>query len=96
MALLRVLADILCYLALGLLVYWYFTEDMTALLIAIASGVVSFLLFIITTDIKHSQRKHKQNSEAYDLWDWWFYADLLEIPFRIIIWLFSKFWRIFD
>lgn len=94
MALLRLIADILCYLTLGLLLYWYLSEDTAALLIAIVSGVVSFLLFIITTDIKHSQRK--QNSKAHDIWDWWFVADILEIPFRMIVWLFKSLWRIFD
>ncbi|MGI9340549.1 MAG: hypothetical protein ACR2PP_07920, partial [Psychrobacter sp.] len=72
MALLRLIADILCYLTLGLLLYWYLSEDTAALLIAIVSGVVSFLLFIITTDIRQSQRKRKQDREAYDIWDFWY------------------------
>ncbi|MCG3880751.1 hypothetical protein [Psychrobacter sp. Ps3] len=96
MALLRLIADILCYLTLGLLLYWYLSEDTAALLIAIVSGVVSFLLFIITTDIRQSQRKRKQDREAYDIWDFWYLTDLLEIPFRMIIWLFKSLWRIFD
>jgi VanZ family protein len=66
--LLRLLADILLYLTVGLLVYWYFIEDITALFIAIASGVISALLFIITTDIKQSRRNRR--SEPSSIWDW--------------------------
>ena len=91
LVLLRLLADILLYLTLGLLVYWYFTEDITALFSAIASGIISALLFIITSDIKHSRRNRRS-----DIWDWWFYADILEIPFYFIGWLFKSLWRIFD
>ncbi len=95
MALLRLLADMLLYLALALLVYWYFTDDIiTALWIAIGSGVVSALLFMFTADIRHLQRQRK--SGAWDLWDLWIISDLLEIPFRIILWLFRGLWRIFD
>lgn len=96
MALLRLIADILLYLALALLVYWYFTEDMTALLIAIASGIGSFLLFVITSDIKQSRRQPNQGNTADLIWDLWFYTDLLELPFRLIGWLLSKLWHIFD
>lgn len=94
MVLLRLLADILLYLTLGLLVYWYFTEDITALFIAIASGVISALLFIITTDIKHSRRN--QRSEPSNIWDWLYFIDILEIPLYLIGWLFRSLWRVFD
>lgn len=96
MALLRLSADILFYLALGLLVYWYSTEDVTALLIVTASGVISFVLFVITIDIKQSQRKRHQNSSAYEVWDWFYIINLIELPFRLIGWLLSSLWRIFD
>ncbi|WLP95311.1 hypothetical protein [Psychrobacter sp. M13] len=96
MVLLRLLADILLYLALGSLAYWYFTADMTALLIAIASGVISFLLFMITTDIRQSQHKRKHNIDAYDIWNWWFFVELLEIPLRLLVWLLKSLWRVFD
>lgn len=96
MALLRLIADILFYLTLGLLVYWYLTEDITALFLAIASGVISFILFINTSDSKQSRHQRHRGVDSYDIWDWWFYVELLEIPFRIIIWLFSRLWRVFD
>ena len=92
--LLRLLADILLYLTVGLLVYWYFTEDITALFIAIASGVISALLFIITTDIKQSRRNHR--SEPSSIWDWLYFIDILEIPLYVIGWLFRSLWRVFD
>ena len=94
MVLLRLLADILLYLTLGLLVYWYFTEDITALFIAIASGVISALLFIITTDIKQSRRNRR--SEPSSIWDWLYLIDILEIPFYLIGWLSRSLWRVFD
>ncbi len=94
MALLRVLADILFYVALGLGVYWYLTKDTTALWLAIVFGIFGLLLFILTTDVRRQRRNN--SLEAYNIWDWWFYADLLEIPFRMLIWLLSRFWRIFD
>lgn len=94
LVLLRLLADILLYLSLGLLVYWYFTQDTTALLIAIASGVISALLFIITTDIKQS-RRHR-HSEPSSIWDWLYFIDILEIPFYLLGWLLRSLWRVFD
>ncbi|MFZ2844285.1 hypothetical protein [Psychrobacter sp.] len=94
MVLLRLLADILLYLTFGLLVYWYFTEDVTALFIAIASGVISALLFIITTDIKQSRRNRR--SDPSSIWDWLYFIDIVEIPLRLLWWLFSNLWRIFD
>lgn len=94
LVLLRLLADILLYLTLGLLVYWYFTEDITALFSAIASGIISALLFIFTSDIRQSRRQRNRNADV--IWDWWFYADILEIPFYFIGWLFKRLWRIFD
>ena len=94
MVLLRLLADILLYLTFGLLAYWFFTDDMTALFIAIASGVISALLFIITTDIKQSRRNRR--SEPSDIWDWFDFIDIVEIPLRLLWWLFSNLWRIFD
>ena len=94
MVLLRLLADILLYLTFGLLAYWFFTDDMTALFIAIASGVISALLFIITTDIKQSRRNRR--SEPSSIWDWLYFIDILEVPFYLIGWLFRSLWRIFD
>ena len=94
MVLLRLLADILLYLIVGLLVYWYFTEDITALFIAIASGVISALLFIITTDIKQTRRNHR--SEPSSIWDWLYFIDILEMPFYLIGWPFRSLSRVFD
>ena len=94
MVLLRLLADTLLYLTFGLLAYWFFTDDMTALFIAIASGVISALLFIITTDIKQSRRNRR--SEPSSIWDWLYFIDILEVPFYLIGWLFRSLWRIFD
>ena len=94
MVLLRLLADILLYLTFGLLVYWFFTDDMTALFIAIASGVISALLFIYTADINRSRRN--RHSEPSDIWDWFDFIDIVEIPLRLLWWLFSNLWRIFD
>ena len=94
MVLLRLLADILLYLTVGLLVYWYFTEDITVLFIAIASGVISALLFIITTDIKQSRRNRR--SEPSSIWDCLYFIDILEIPLYVIGWLFRSLWRVFD
>ena len=91
MVLLRLLADILFYLALGLLVYWYFTEDITALWIAIVAGILSVILFIYTSDVKRT-RRHDSNS----IWDWLSFIDLLEIPFSLFRWVFMSLWRIFD
>ena len=91
MALLRVLADILLYLALGLLAYWFFTQEIVALWAAIGSGLLSALLFIYTSDVKRSRRRHDP-----DLWDVLFYIDLLEIPFRVILWLLKGIWHVFD
>lgn len=94
MILLRLLADILLYLALGLVAYWFFTKDITALWIAIASGVVSFILFIVTADIKQSRRQ--RHSDPSTMWDWLYFIELLEIPFQIMLWLLRGLWRIFD
>lgn len=91
---LRLLADILLYLALGLFAYWYFTDDMNALFIAIGCGIASALLFMLTADIRNLQRQRK--SGRWDIWDFWIISDLLEIPFRIILWLLRSLWRIFD
>lgn len=94
MVLLRLLADILLYLTFGLLVYWFVTSDIIALWMAIGSGIVSALLFIYTADINRSRRY--RHSEPSDIWDWFDFIDLLEIPFYLIGWLFRSLWRIFD
>ena len=94
MALLRVLADILLYLALGLLAYWFFTQEIVALWAAIGSGLLSAILFIYTSDVKRSRRRH--DYEPSSIWDWWFYSDLLEMPFRVILWLLKGIWHVFD
>ena len=94
MVLLRLLADILLYLTFGLLVYWFFTSDITALWMAIGSGIVSALLFIYTADINRSRCNRR--SEPSSIWDWLYFIDLLEIPFYLIGWLFRSLWRIFD
>ena len=91
MALLRLLADILLYLALGLLAYWFVTQDMSALWAAIGSGLLSALLFAYTSDVKRARRRHDP-----DLWDVLFYIDLLEIPFRVVLWLLKGLWHVFD
>lgn len=90
MILLRLLADILLYLALGLFIYWLFTDNTTALWMAIGCGLASLILFVFTYDI----RRYREGS--FGIWDWLFYIDLLEIPFRILLWLFRGLWRIFD
>ena len=89
--LLRLLADMLCYLVIGLLVYWYFTEDITALWIAIVAGILSAILFLYTSDVKRS-RRYDRNS----IWDWLSFIDFLEIPFSLFRWIFMSLWRIFD
>ena len=94
MILLRLLADILLYLTLGLLVYWFFNSDITALWIAIGSGIISALLFIYTADINRSRCNHRSNSSR--IWDWLDFIDIVEIPIRLLWWLFTNIWRIFD
>ncbi|OXL28021.1 hypothetical protein CAN34_01155 [Psychrobacter sp. DAB_AL32B] len=94
MVLLRLLADILLYLTFGLLVYWFFSNDITALWIAISSGIISALLFIYTADINRSRRY--RHSEPSHIWDWFDFIDIVEIPLRLLWWLFSNIWRIFD
>lgn len=94
MVLLRFLADILFYLALGLLAYWFFSSDIIALWAAIGSGILSAILFMYTSNIKRSRRNY--HSEPLSVYDWAFYMDLLEIPFRIVSWAFKSLWRIFD
>ena len=94
MALLRLLANIFLYLALGLFAYWFFTQETTALWLAIGSGLLSVLLFIYTSDVKRSRRRH--GYEPSSIWDCWFYSDLLEIPFYLVLWLFKRLWHIFD
>ncbi|MGP9506004.1 hypothetical protein ACT3R9_06275 [Psychrobacter sp. AOP42-A1-21] len=94
MVLLRLLADILFYLALGLLAYWFVTKDTTALWAAIASGVLSAILFIYTADIRRSRRSHY--SESSSIWDWLYWIDIIEIPFYVIGWLLRSLWRVFD
>lgn len=94
MVLLRLLADILLYLTLGLLAYWFFTDDITALWIAIGCGIISALLFIYTADINRSRRY--RHSEPSSIWDWFDFIDIVEIPLRLLWWLFSSLWRIFD
>lgn len=94
MVLLRLLADILLYLALGLLAYWFFTDDITALWIAIGSGISSILLFMYTADINRSRRY--RHSESSGIWDWFDFIDIVEIPLRLLWWLLSSLWRIFD
>ena len=94
MVLLRILADILIYLALGLIAYWYFTDDITAIWIALGSGIISALLFMYTAEIKRSRRN--RHSEPSNIWDWLYFIDILEIPFYLIGWLFRSLWRVFD
>ncbi len=94
MVLLRLLADILLYLALGLVAYWFFTEEITALWIAIGFGIISILLFVFTTDVRRSSRR--QSTSAWDIWDWFYFIDVLEIPFQVLGWLLKRLWRIFD
>lgn len=94
MVLLRLLADALFYLALGLLAYWFFTADTTALWIAIGSGVFSALLFTYTADIRRSRRSGRL--EPSSIGDWSYFIDIIEIPFYVIGWLFRSLWRVFD
>ena len=94
MVLLRLLADILIYLALGLVGYWYFTDDTTAIWIALGSGIISALLFMYTAEIKRSRRN--RHSEPSSIWDWLYFIDILEIPIYLIGWLFRSLWRVFD
>lgn len=94
MILLRLLANILLYLTIGLLVYWHFSENITALFIAIASAVTSALLFIITTDVKQS--RNNRRSDPSGMWDWLNFIDIVEIPFYLIGWLLRSLWRVFD
>ncbi len=94
MVLLRLLADILFYLALGLIAYWFFTADTTALWVAIGSGVFSAILFIYTADIRRSRRSSRLDPSS--IWDWLYFIDIIEIPFYIIGWLFRSLWRVFD
>ncbi len=94
MVLLRLLADILLYLAVGLIVYFYFTNDIKSLLLAIGFGIISGLLFMYTADVRRS-RQHR-DIEPYNLWDFWYLTDLLEIPLRLLVWLFKSLWRVFD
>ena len=94
MILLRLLADILLYLTFGLLVYLFFTNDITALWIAIGSGIISALLFIYTANINRSRRHRHSNPSS--IWDWFDFIDIIEIPLRLLWWLFSNIWRIFD
>ncbi len=94
MVLLRLLADILLYLTFALLVYWFFINDITALWIAIGSGIISALLFMYTADINRSRRHRPSNPSG--IWDWFDFIDIIEIPLRLLWWLFSNIWRIFD
>ena len=94
MVLLRLLADILLYLTFALLVYWFFINDITTLWIAIGSGIISALLFMYTADINRSRRNRHSNPSR--IWDWFDFIDIIEIPLRLLWWLFSNIWRIFD
>ena len=94
MVLLRLSADILLYVALALLAYWFISRDTSLLWLAVGCGMISLTLFIFTDDLRRLQRNRK--SGGWDVWDWWFFVELLEIPFRIIIWLSSRLWHIFD
>lgn len=94
MILLRLLADILIYTAFGLIIYWYMTSDITALWIAIGCALIGILLFWFTADIKPTSRR--QRHVDWDAWDWFFFIDIVEIPFYVIAWLFRSLWRVFD
>ena len=94
MVLLRLLANILFYSAIGLIVYWALTKDLSALFLAIIFAIISALLFIYSADVRRS-RGHS-HVDPYDAWNLWFLAELLEIPLRLVIWLFKSLWRIFD
>lgn len=94
MVLLRLLADVLLYLALGLVVYWALADNITALWLAIIFAIISGLLFMYTADIRRTHRRRE--IEPYDVWDFWYLTELLEIPLRLLIWLFKSLWRIFD
>ena len=94
MVLLRLLANILFYSALGLIVYWALTKDISALWLAIIFAIISALLLVYTTDSRRSRRHN--DIDIYDRWDFWFLTELLEIPLRLLIWLFKSLWRIFD
>lgn len=94
MVLLRLLANILFYTAIGLIVYWALTEDMNALWLAIIFAIISALLFIYTADVRRSRRH--SDIDICDGWDFWSLTELLEIPLRLLIWLFKSLWRIFD
>ena len=94
MVLLRLLANILLYLSLGLLVYWALVADITALWLAIAFALIGGMLFIVTADVRRSRRQ--SNADFTDTWDLWLLAELIEIPLRLLAWLFRSLWRIFD
>ena len=63
-------------------------------IIAIASAVISVLLFTITTDVKQS--RNNRRSEPSSMWDWLNFIDIVEIPFYLIGWLLRSLWRVFD
>ena len=94
MVLLRLLANILFYSAIGLIVYWALTENISALWLAIIFAIISALLFIYTADVRRSRRD--SDVDIYDGWDFWLLTELLEIPLRLLIWLFKSLWRTFD
>ena len=94
MILVRLLADILLYVALGLLAYCFIAQNTSVLWLAVGSLIISLTILIFTDDFRRLQRNRK--SGGWDVWDWWFFVELLEIPFRIIIWLSSRLWHIFD
>ncbi len=91
MVLLRLLADVLFYITFGLVIYWFFTDDIRALVMALVCGIISALLFWATTDIRRTQRHRRA-----DIWDWFNLIDIIEIPLYVIRWLVSGIWRIFD
>lgn len=91
MGLLRLLGYLLVYSGIAVLIYWGMTDDPKALWIAIAMLALGAILLFITSD----QRRHRSSNK--DSWlDCWDIIDLVEIPFRLIGWLLSKIWHIFD
>lgn len=87
----RLLGYLLVYGSIAVLIYWGMTDDPKGLWTAIAMIVTGSILLMFTYD--NRRRRSSNHGSWLDAWD---AIELIEIPFRLLGWLFSKIWHIFD
>lgn len=89
----RLFTDVLFYTgALCLLAYFAMDDRMDLLYIGGSCLGISFLIFLF-----FGRNQQIRDNYASNRWDsLWSIIDVLEIPFRIIVWLFGIIWKIFD